>query len=67
MLDKLVNKVKAQVRELFNSNCSECGVGFNCDVEAGKDSCWCMYESTNRNVYDVDKKCLCRSCLRKAK
>ena len=64
-MDKLVNSIIAQVKKLFNSNCSKCGVGFNCDIEAGKGTCWCMNEKIGEGIYNPDKKCMCKTCLRK--
>jgi len=42
--------------------CSKCNGMFTCDIEIGKDKCWCMeYEPVTINT-DEDK-CMCSRCL----
>jgi len=48
----------------------ECGTIFQCDIEAGKSSCWCFNVNTTHNVFNKhesafsdNEKCYCKKCL----
>ena len=42
--------------------CKDCGVEFGCDINAGKDACWCFgYHKNIKKKKSID--CLCKSCL----
>ena len=45
-------------------SCPECGTKAHCDIEAGKETCWC-FDTEIRDVPDVGSLCLCRKCLEK--
>ena len=65
-MDDLVNKIKKQVDAKYNSKCPKCGRGFNCEVKAGKGSCWCFYEKAGKSLENMTHQdCLCRDCLTK--
>ena len=41
--------------------CKICNTKFECDVENGKDKCWCFEYP---NILPIDsKKCICKKCL----
>ena len=43
--------------------CEKCGAFFDCEIEDGKDTCWCMkYESVDISI--EYNKCLCVDCLK---
>jgi len=42
--------------------CKDCGVEFVCDINAGKDACWC-FDYPNIIKKSKSKVCLCKNCL----
>ena len=43
--------------------CKECGTEFGCDINAGKDTCWCFdYPNVLKSK---SQNCLCKDCLSK--
>ncbi len=46
--------------------CPECGTQAHCDIEVGKETCWC-FNVDSRDLPKLSKGqvCLCRKCLEK--
>lgn len=56
--------VKQEVDRKGARICPHCGAEFTCDLEAGKETCWC-FEVTrlNRESLRPSMGCLCPKCL----
>lgn len=65
-MEQTLKKVKEQVANKYNSKCPGCGISFNCEVKAGKGTCWCFNAASNRNLGTTGHQdCFCKVCLLK--
>jgi ribosomal protein L34E len=65
-MEKTLNQVKEIVKKKGDSICPKCGVAFSCDIEKGKDSCWCFFQKAGKTIQNHQyTTCLCRACLTK--
>ena len=50
----------------FTHLCPNCNSRTRCEVEAGKGTCWCFFETAApeaNDSYSPGSNCLCKSCL----
>jgi len=48
------------IRNIYLKNCENCGQEFFCEIEAGKEECWCFHKTPK----SIDgNSCLCEWCL----
>jgi uncharacterized protein len=46
------------------NKCPRCGEALSCDIQAGKESCWCFdVEKRDTSILGEFTRCLCRKCL----
>lgn len=65
--DQRLNIMDALKGEAQTHQCEGCGKPSQCDISAGKSTCWC-FELDEREISSELKEassCLCRSCLEK--
>lgn len=44
-------------------SCPGCNAPVRCEIEQGKNTCWCFTVHNQRPEVDWDSQCLCQHCL----
>lgn len=50
-------------QQVFTGNCPKCGAAVRCEIELGKNTCWCFTVKRQDNETEWGDDCMCRSCL----
>lgn len=47
-----------------NLRCGRCGNPFHCEIQAGKDTCWCFKYPVLKGADKTATQCFCEDCLK---
>lgn len=56
--------IMAQIKAITPTHqCPQCQQPTQCDIQAGKATCWCFEIEPRQTLTDTANACLCRQCL----